>query len=231
MGDPARVFVFAKTPVKGRVKTRLAPLLGEGGASRFYRALLADTLRSIVMEPGLAGTLACDPAPDDFMSAQASRWNLALDVQRGGDLTEKLSNATSAARTRGIEHILFTGSDTPTLPRRFVDLSLDRLRQGTDVVLQPSLDGGYTTVGLGPRADPEVVFAGVPWDSDHALASTRENLERAGLSMAYVPTWYDIDVEADIEYLRGHLDLLDPDSASGAPETRRALEELLPRGA
>ena len=39
-----RLLVFAKAPVPGRVKTRLAGVLGTRGAARLYRVLLLRTL-------------------------------------------------------------------------------------------------------------------------------------------------------------------------------------------
>ncbi|MFQ5457352.1 MAG: TIGR04282 family arsenosugar biosynthesis glycosyltransferase, partial [Myxococcota bacterium] len=199
-----RVIVFSKAPVVGRVKTRLGRSLGPEEATRVYRALLSDTLRALFSAPGLSGTLACDPAPDPFLRKLAAAWKLDLDEQRGADLTARLGDATARARARGAERVLFTGADSPTLPRHFVDLALARLRGGADVVLGPSFDGGYTIAALGPRADPAAVFADVPWYSDQALAATRGNVERAGLALGFVPTWYDVDVLADLAYLRDH---------------------------
>jgi rSAM/selenodomain-associated transferase 1 len=226
MMEGARVVVFAKAPVPGEVKTRLSARLGADGATRIYRALLSDTIRSVFTAPGLAGTLACAPAPDAFLSDLAARWGLDLDSQRGAGLFERLCDATRVARARGAGCVLFIGSDTPTLPRALVDRALERLASGADVVFGPSDDGGYTLVALGPRVDPEILFRAVPWDSDRALAATRGNAEGAGWRIACVPAWYDIDDPADLEYLRGHLAFLDPADPGGAPETRRVLAGL-----
>jgi len=228
MSGEERVIVFTKSPVPGRVKTRLARVVGSEAAARLCRALLADTLRSVFTPPGLAGTLACDPAPDDFLGGLAEDWGLALDVQRGEGLTERLVDATARAREGGAARVLFTGGDSPTLPRAFVDLALARLRAGRDVLFCPSFDGGYAIAALGPRADPAVVFEGIPWDTADALAVTRANVERAGLRTGYVPTWYDVDVMDDLRYLQGHLATIPAEAAGGAPETRRLLEEILP---
>jgi rSAM/selenodomain-associated transferase 1 len=221
----ARVIVFAKAAVPGEVKTRLARTLGDDAAARLYRAFLSDTLRSIFTAPGLAGTLACAPAPDAHLASLAGRWNLALDAQRGEGLHARLCDATRAARAKGARDVLFIGSDTPTLPRAFVDSALARLGRA-DVVFGPSFDGGYTLVALGPAAEPEALFRDVPWDSDRALAATRANAERAGRRVAFVPAWYDIDEPADLAYLRGHLTHLDPAGPGGAPETRGVLRDL-----
>ena len=227
MRSGARVVVFAKAPVPGEVKTRLVARLGTDGATRMYRALVSDTIRSVFTAPGLACTLACAPAPDAFLSDLAARRGLDLDSQRGDGLFERLCDATRAARARGAGHVLFIGTDTPTLPRALVDRALERLAAGADVVFGPSDDGGYTLVALGPRVDPAILFRAVPWDSDRALAATRGNAERAGWRVAFVPAWYDIYDSADLEYLSGHLAFLDPAEPGGAPETRRALADLL----
>lgn len=227
MTGDARVVVFARAVVFGQVKTRIAASLGPDAATRIYRALLADTLRSVFSAPGLAGTLACAPGPDAILSDLAARWRLDLDSQRGPGLFERLCDATRVARAKGASRVLFIGSDTPTLPRAFVDLALARLAAGADVVFGPSDDGGYTLVALGQRVDPEVLFRDVPWDSERALAATRGNAARAGWRVSHVPVWYDIDDAADLDYLRGHLVFLDPADPGGARETRAALDGLL----
>ncbi len=224
-----RVIVFTKVPVVGRVKTRLARALGPEEAARVYCALLSDTLRAIFTAPGLAGTITCDPAPDPFLQKLAATWSLDLDTQRGDDLTARLEDATLRAREAGAARLVFTGADSPTLPRAYVDLALARLRAGRDVALGPSFDGGYTIAALGPRADPAAVFADVPWDTDFVLAATRANVERAGLSLGFVPTWYDVDVIEDLAYLRDHLAHLEPGDPSGAPETRALIPEIFAR--
>ncbi len=226
MTGGVRVIVFAKALIPGQVKTRLAAGIGTDAATRVYRALVADTIGSIFSAPGLAGTLACAPAPDAFLSDLAARRGLDLDSQRGAGLFERLCDATHAARARGAGCVLFIGSDTPTLPRPFVDRAAARVAAGADVVFGPSHDGGYTLVALGPRVDPEVLFRDVPWDTDRALSATRANAAHAGWRVGFVPTWYDIDDPADLEYLRGHLASLDPASPDGAPETRRVLADL-----
>jgi glycosyltransferase A (GT-A) superfamily protein (DUF2064 family) len=180
MTGGVRVVVFAKAPIPGQVKSRLAAGIGTDAATRVYRALVADTIGSIFGTPGLAGTLACAPAPDAFLSDLAARRGLDLDSQRGAGLFERLCDATRAARARGADCVLFIGSDTPTLPRVLVDRAAARVAAGADVVFGPSHDGGYTLVALGPRVEPDVLFRDVPWDSDRALEATRANAARAG---------------------------------------------------
>ncbi len=226
MSATDRIVVFARAPVAGRVKTRLARRLGPEGAARLYRAFVSDTLRALFSAPGLPGTIACDPEPDEFLREAAAAWRLDLESQRGADLGERLCHAAALARSRGASRVIFTGTDTPTIPRALVDLALARLGDGRSVVFGPSFDGGYVLVALGPGADPAAVFVDVPWDTPGALAATRANAERSGHRVNFVPTWYDVDDAADLDFLRGHLPFLDPADPAGAPQTRRVLATL-----
>ena len=60
---PARIIIFAKEPVPGRVKTRLIPALGAQGAANLAAEMLATTIAEAsaagVGEPELCG----DPHP------------------------------------------------------------------------------------------------------------------------------------------------------------------------
>ncbi len=226
MAATDRVVVFARAPVAGRVKTRLARRFGPEGAALLYRAFVHDTLRALFTTPGIPGTLACDPEPDEFLRAAAAAWRLDLESQQGADIGERMCHAAAFARLRGAARVLFTGTDVPTIPRALVDLALGRLGGRRSIVFGPSFDGGYVLVALGPDADPAAIFAGVPWDSPEALAVTRANAARSGHRVAFVPTWYDIDEPADLDFLREHLAFLDPAGPSGAPETRKVLASL-----
>jgi rSAM/selenodomain-associated transferase 1 len=226
MAAADHILVFARAPVAGRVKTRLARRFGPKGAALLYRAFILDTLRALFTAPAIAGTLACDPEPDEFLREAAAAWRLDLQSQQGTDIGERMCHAAALARSRGAARVILTGTDTPTIPRAHVDLALARLKEGRSIVLGPSFDGGYMLVALGPQADAAAVFAGVPWDGPGALAVTRDNAARSGHRVGFVPTWYDIDEPADLDYLREHLAFLDPADPSGAPETRRVLGSL-----
>jgi rSAM/selenodomain-associated transferase 1 len=226
MAATDHIVVFARAPVVGRVKTRLARRIGPERAALLYRAFVLDTLRALFAASAIPGTLACDPEPDEFLREAAAAWRLDVEPQRGTDIGERMCHAAALARSRGAARVLLIGTDIPTIPRALVHRALERLEEGRSVVLGPSFDGGYVLAALGPQADAAAVFAGVPWDGPEALAVTRENAARSGHRVAFVPTWYDIDEPADLDYLREHLAFLDPDDPSGAPQTRRLLASL-----
>ena len=68
-GTLERILLFVKAPRAGRVKTRLAPALGPGGAENLYRAFgldFLDTLRKL-RRP----VTACFHPPGEIASVQA----------------------------------------------------------------------------------------------------------------------------------------------------------------
>jgi len=72
-----------------------------------------------------------------------------------------------------------------------------------DVVLGPSLDGGYYLVGT--RRPQPGLFEGIAWSTPEVLDQTLERVRGAGLRAAFLPPWYDVDTAADLRFLRTHL--------------------------
>jgi glycosyltransferase A (GT-A) superfamily protein (DUF2064 family) len=70
------------------------------------------------------------------------------------------------------------------------------LEQRDDVVLGPAEDGGYYRVAL--SAPRPALFTGVAWGTRDVLRQTLEIARAAGLSVALVDPWYDVDTPDDL---------------------------------
>ena len=75
----AQLLVLAKTPVPGRVKTRLCPPCTPEQAARVAAAALADTLAAVARTPAVRRCLVVEgdhPAPPGWHrgSQRVSRW-------------------------------------------------------------------------------------------------------------------------------------------------------------
>ena len=122
---------------------------------------------------------------------------------------------------------LLIGTDTPSLPLRFITRVIALMRKAP-VVLGPSLDGGYYLVALrcsSPIASP-AIFRGIRWGGARVLADTIARLDRAGVRCALAPAWYDIDRWGDLLLLAAHLRLNRRAGADHCPHTTRILERL-----
>jgi hypothetical protein len=195
----ARILIFAKAPVPGKVKTRLIPRLGAAGASALYERLLRRVAREVATA-GLAG-VDCWCAPDSRHAIFAElhvELGFRLREQRGEDLGERMRHA--AERTlESAASLVLIGGDCPVLKAEHVARSLHWLERGCDAVLGPAEDGGYVLLGL-RRSDPRL-FAGLPWGTSEVLEMTRQRLRQLGLEWRELEPLWDLDRVEDLERL------------------------------
>jgi rSAM/selenodomain-associated transferase 1 len=225
-----RLTIFAREPVAGRVKTRLAAALGAQEAARLYAAFLADLAAELAAPGGEWDSVLAHTGeePGSELARLFGR-GFSFFPQGEGDLGARLVRAFERPRGRAGELAVVVGSDAPTLSRADLARAFAALAADSDVVLAPAPDGGYSLVGLGPRAEAREVFAGVRWSTADALADTLANASRRGLVTTVMEGVPDVDVAEDLVSLRA---LLAKDLRL-APATRRALglEEPQARGA
>jgi rSAM/selenodomain-associated transferase 1 len=216
----APLAIFARAPRAGRTKTRLEPQLGAEGAARLYAAFLEDVVAGCAAVPEIEAEIwAASPEDheDDTLRSLAAQHRLDRHVQPHADLGARMAAALDAAiakRGRG----LVLGTDAPTLPRAWLTAAARALDEA-DVVLGPSADGGYWTVGARAGVTPAALFAGVRWSVPTTLAETLANVARLGHRAALLSPWYDVDTPDDLRTLRAHLAL----DRAAAPATARAL--------
>lgn len=204
--------VFAKWPVPGQVKTRLAAVTSDEWAARVAAAALADTLDRLA---GIVARrlLVFAPAEAEAPFTELARGRYELTPQGPGDLGERLERFVTARLHEGANAVVVIGSDSPTLPLAFVDLAFKHLAH-VDVVLGPATDGGFYLVGC--RSLHPALFSAIDWGGACVLRQTVERLADPAWSLAVLPPWYDVDDLQDWQMLVGHLAALrrsgiDPD--------------------
>lgn len=208
--------IFARAPVLGEVKTRLAKHLGEAAALELYEAFLDDTC-ALTQGLGARRVLAvAGELTHPKLERLAKSQRLALEPQGDGDLGARMERAI--ARHLATGPVLIIGSDAPTLPRAHLHAALDALMEH-DVVIGPSDDGGYWLVGA--RVPVPEIFSDIRWSTPEVLPATLQRL--GSRSHALVASFYDIDTVEDLARLRAELAAL-PETV--APATRRALAAL-----
>ncbi len=181
--------------------------MGHDAALDLARAFLRDSLRMADAEAarlfisvdGQTGMPEVQSAyPDSVVIQQA-------DVPFGRRLGDTIAQALRAGARRPV----LIGSDSPTLPRHLIAVAQHALRHH-DVVIGPTLDGGYYAVGMNqPHGE---IFEEVDYGSPDVFAQTLARIRDAGLSAFVLPAWYDIDTVEDLELARAHFE---PESDTG----------------
>lgn len=213
------VVILTKWPRRGHGKRRLGRDIGFARASLLARAFLADTLalveRStpdgvvIAYAPRLSRTRFADAAPA-----------AVLVPQPRGTFGTRLERALRAGLTEG-DRVVLIGTDSPTLSPLTVRAAFARL-ENADCVLGPSEDGGYYLIGC-RSALPSSLFVAMPWSTGAVYELTARRAREAGLRVARLATWYDVDDARGLRRLAADLGGL-----RRAPATRRALAATRP---
>jgi rSAM/selenodomain-associated transferase 1 len=189
------VIVFARLPVLGRVKTRLAAGIGDAAALAFHRATLARTLRIVARGPWRVELCV---TPDGALRRHRV-WSppggARLTKQGRGDLGARMGRALG--RHRG--PALLVGCDIPEMAPAHLRAAFARL--GThDAVFCPATDGGFWAVGFRRGGLVGAAFARVRWSGPHALADCLANLPHRRTARGAL--LHDVDDRADYEAWR-----------------------------
>lgn len=219
---PERVLgLFAKQPLAGAVKTRLAAATSAEWAARVAAAFLGDTVERLA---GIEArrVLAFDPAAGQAYFAEVVGHRYELVSQGTGDLGERMARFFASQLAAAARSTVLVGTDSPTLPLHFVQQAFRELERA-DLVLGPATDGGYYLVGCGPRLPP--TFDGIAWSKPNVLADTVARLTDPTWRLALLPPWYDVDTLEDWQMLCGHLAALERSGIDpGLPQTKALIE-------
>lgn len=196
--------VYAKPPLPGRAKSRLAASIGAAAAADLAAALLADLLATAVAMPELRVQLwrPPDTAAADFGAGLPP--DLEPRLQQGADLGARMSHTVrSALEADGAARVLIVGSDCATHSAAALRQALAALERA-DLVFRPAADGGYVLIGA--RRWTAAPFAGIDWGGPRVMRQTRAALAAAGLAVRELAPTFDVDLARDLAPLRYALD-------------------------
>jgi len=180
--------LFLKYPERGKIKTRLAAALGDDAAYDLYLCFLRDIAAMTAQVNAEVIIVYSGPdqaAFDDFPGVQCFR-------QRGSDIGERMFFALQDVFAQGFKRIVLIGSDSPDLPANFVNDAFVKLALA-DVVMGPSMDGGYYLIGCKPDSLRQSIFHDIPWSTKKVFNETLRRIEAGGLKAAILTDWPDID--------------------------------------
>jgi hypothetical protein len=188
---PVQVAVIAKSPVAGRVKTRLCPPLTPAQAARVARASLMDTLDTVMEVDVARRWVVLDGTPEDWLPA-----GMEVIGQREGPLGDRLGGAIEDVFARLALPVLVIGMDTPQLRRTHLEAAAESLLgAGTDAVLGPAEDGGYWLIGT--KRPVVAMFSGVEMSTARTGDQQLSRLRSLGLHCVRLGRLRDVDLLSD----------------------------------
>ena len=190
------LILFFKYPEMGVVKTRLANELGNDFTLELYKCFIADILETSKMidaEIFIAGAATDSVKNEDFYWEE----EYTCFRQKGADIGTRMYNAFREVGGRGYQDLVLIGGDTPDLPAAYIDEAFQRLNE-YDMVLGPTVDGGYYLIAFHNEALDHGFFSDIPWSTSRVLNQTLDRAKKTGKTYFLLPTLRDIDEVDDL---------------------------------
>lgn len=181
---------MARAPVAGRVKTRLARVVGVGEALRFYRAASSAVIARLSGLPFWETWIAV--TPDRDVGSRTFPARVRRLGQGRGDLGQRMQEPM---RRLPPGPVCVIGTDIPAIEVGHIRRAFRLLGQN-DVVFGPAEDGGFWLVGQRRRTRLAALYAGVRWSHASTLSDVLANL--AGARIGLTARLADVDTPEDL---------------------------------
>lgn len=181
------LILFARAPLLGAGKRRLAREIGDVAAVRFERLMIALLLRRLARDRRWRLHVAVTP---DKPRRRARDWHRGIKTigQGRGDLGARMRRALAACPPGPA---VLVGCDIPQLRARNIAVAF-HLLGARDLVFGPAKDGGFWLVGARVPSRLPVLFEKVRWSGPHALADTLAGLPMT-IKVGFAERLEDVD--------------------------------------
>jgi rSAM/selenodomain-associated transferase 1 len=202
MKSDCSVIVFAKAPIPGYAKTRLAKKIGDQAAAKLAARMLAEAVKSAVEADLGPVELCCSPdATHAAFGALETAYHgrVTLSEQGEGNLGVRMQRALQRTLHKHPRALLI-GTDAPGLDAATLRTAAAAL-QTRPAVFAPTFDGGYALVGLSQEIPG--LFDDINWSTDQVMLQTRARLATAQLQVAELAHLHDVDEAQDLIHVPG----------------------------
>ncbi|MDC6366472.1 MULTISPECIES: DUF2064 domain-containing protein [Flavobacteriaceae] len=127
--------------------------------------------------------------------------------QRGETFAKRLSHAIQSVFQLGYSQVISIGNDTPNLRKSHI-LDAHRRLTPQNVVLGPSLDGGFYLLGMHRSHFDAEAFEALPWQQAALYQKTTSYFKTKGAAVHALDKLIDIDSVADLKLLCNHIKTL-----------------------
>jgi rSAM/selenodomain-associated transferase 1 len=192
MNNKGLLMVFAKNPVLGTAKTRLAASVGDTKALEIYNFLLQHTASLAAASDSDKRVFysSYTESGDVFSEEQFSK---TLQIQ--GDLGQKMSAGFQVAFDDNYDRVVIIGSDCYELSTEILNQAFEALLEN-DFVIGPAKDGGYYLLGM--RQLEPAIFQNKTWSHEGLYKATVADFKALNYSFAELPMLSDVDYLEDL---------------------------------
>lgn len=192
------LIIFARYPVLGKVKTRLASCFGNEFALDFYKECSGHLFTEIEQNQNEFFTpfLFCSEKAELNKMKDWAGGDFEYYHQEGNDLGERMENAFKKTFALGAKKAVIIGTDVPDISKKLIVTSFSYLDE-KDFVIGPSTDGGYYLLGMNNlNCD---LFSGIKWSTGTVFDKTINRMIENNCSYTKLERLHDIDDERSLK--------------------------------
>ena len=192
------LYLFAKAPRPGQVKTRLQPQLTAEQSALLAQTMLQHSVHKVMEHWRGKLVLAVTPTMDyPQFRTLSKRYSLDLELQIHGSLGDRLYHVLAKGISKSGCCVVM-GCDVPHIDGSVLRQVYHRLCNGENII-GPAMDGGFYLLGLN-RIESEI-FENVSWGKDSVYQSVCDNLADFNFDIGHCQTLRDIDTLDDLKWL------------------------------
>ena len=208
MNSDIPIYLFAKKPVAGRVKTRLQSHCSPTVAAQIAEDLIRATVELVVANWCGQVRLCVWPDPEhSVFEEMRTTHSIDIETQAAGGLGKKLLRALDVGvGAHGAAAVM--GCDVPHCPAAIIRRTCVALARRRNVI-GPSLDGGFYLLGVN-ETHPDM-FRGIKWSTPSVVPNIECSFRHLDINLDLrLPMLRDIDTWADLVAVAQQFQRLSP---------------------
>jgi len=198
MNHSNSLILFLKEPKSGKVKTRLGTIIGMDKSMSIYKEFL-KLLSDKVIKSSWKTLVYYSASENPVFLRKTFGESSEYRPQTGSGMGDKMLGAFSACFNEGAGKVCIIGGDSPDIPSEFLSESF-LLLDSHDIVLGPTLDGGYYLLGM--NFCHRELFSNINWSTSSVYQETLEIIKNKGLTHVNLPPWQDVDTFEDFKIFK-----------------------------
>ncbi|MBN3519159.1 TIGR04282 family arsenosugar biosynthesis glycosyltransferase [Algoriphagus lutimaris] len=184
------IIIFQKNLIPGRVKSRIAEMVGDQKALEIYQVLVNYTHQQVEHLECKKLLYFSDYVENSFENDKEYQ----VFIQSSGDLGQKMGDAFKDQFENGFDQLLIIGTDCAEITLEVIEKAFEKL-ENSEVVIGPAKDGGYYLLGM--KRFISGLFYDIPWSSAEVFNQTCSYLITHQISFDLLPTLSDVDYLED----------------------------------
>lgn len=189
------IILMTRVPEKGTTKSRLSTFFSKEQIQHISIQLLKKNYEACLKADGDLVFYVTSRDPNAKLSSYLEIRDTPIWEQEGEDLGERMAAAFKRGFQEGYESIVLIGSDLYDMTVDILNEALMALNE-QDVVLTPSIDGGYGLIGM--KALHRELFEIEAYGTDTVLEAVLKVADEHQLSYQRIQEVRDIDTPEDI---------------------------------